>query len=38
MPICPSTIAQANYSVPFSAAVQKDNFFDVQFHTVAALD
>ncbi|MFI8418260.1 imidazole glycerol phosphate synthase subunit HisH [Serratia sp. NPDC078593] len=32
MPICPSTIAQANYGEPFSAAVQKDNFFGVQFH------
>ncbi|MGP2691209.1 imidazole glycerol phosphate synthase subunit HisH, partial [Serratia nevei] len=32
MPICPSTIAQANYGEPFTAAVQKDNFFGVQFH------
>ncbi|MBH1928468.1 imidazole glycerol phosphate synthase subunit HisH [Serratia rubidaea] len=32
MPICPNTIAQANYGVPFTAAVQKDNFFGVQFH------
>ncbi|AGB81825.1 imidazole glycerol phosphate synthase, glutamine amidotransferase subunit [Serratia sp. FGI94] len=32
MPICPNTIAQANYGAPFTAAVQKDNFFGVQFH------
>lgn len=32
MPICSSTIAQANYGEPFTAAVQKDNFFGVQFH------
>lgn len=32
MPICTSTIAQANYGALFSAAVQKDNFFGVQFH------
>lgn len=32
MPVCASTIAQATYGEPFSAAVQKDNFFGVQFH------
>lgn len=32
MPICQNTIAQANYGEPFTAAVQKDNFFGVQFH------
>lgn len=26
------TIASASYSLPFSAAMQKDNFFAVQFH------
>ena len=31
-PVCENTIAQANYGAPFSAAVQKDNFFGVQFH------
>lgn len=32
MPLCAHTIAQANYGAPFTAAVQKDNFFGVQFH------
>lgn len=32
MPLCSSTIAQANYGEPFTAAVQKDNFYGVQFH------
>lgn len=32
MPICPSTIAQASYGEPFTAAVQKNSFFGVQFH------
>ncbi|MXP56161.1 imidazole glycerol phosphate synthase subunit HisH [Pantoea sp. Mhis] len=27
-----NTIAQCEYSLPFSAALQKDNFFGVQFH------
>ncbi len=26
------TVAEGNYIVPFSAALQKDNFFGVQFH------
>ena len=26
------TIAQSNYDIPFSAALQKDNFFACQFH------
>ncbi|PLK58205.1 imidazole glycerol phosphate synthase subunit HisH [Candidatus Palibaumannia cicadellinicola] len=29
---CYATIAQANYSEPFTAAVAKDNFLGVQFH------
>ncbi|TDX16962.1 imidazole glycerol phosphate synthase subunit HisH [Buttiauxella sp. BIGb0552] len=32
MPVCANTIAQANYGEAFTAAVQKDNFFGVQFH------
>jgi len=32
MPICENTIAQTLYGEPFTAAVQKDNFFGVQFH------
>ncbi|MCZ7019318.1 glutamine amidotransferase-related protein, partial [Salmonella enterica] len=27
-----NTVAQTLYGEPFSAAVQKDNFFGVQFH------
>jgi len=32
MPICESTIAQTLYGEAFTAAVQKANFFGVQFH------
>ena len=32
MPVCKNTVAQTLYGEPFSAAVQKDNFFGVQFH------
>ena len=32
MPLCAATIAQCHYGEPFSAAVQQDNFFGVQFH------
>lgn len=31
-PICADTIAQSNYSGPYSAALGKDNFYGVQFH------
>ena len=30
--ICRDTIAVCNYILPFSAAMQKDNFYAVQFH------
>jgi len=29
----PSSIADCDYILPFSAAIQKDNFYAVQFHT-----
>jgi glutamine amidotransferase len=32
MPVNVNTIAQCNYGEAFTAAVQKDNFFGVQFH------
>lgn len=32
MPVNAHTIAQCAYGVPFTAALQKDNFFGVQFH------
>ena len=32
MPVNASTIAQCDYGHPFTAALQKDNFFGVQFH------
>ena len=32
MPVNEYTIAQCNYGEPFTAAVQKDNFYGVQFH------
>ncbi|MFG1172106.1 imidazole glycerol phosphate synthase subunit HisH [Erwiniaceae bacterium CAU 1747] len=32
MPVNAYTIAQCNYGSPFTAAVQKDNFYGVQFH------
>lgn len=32
MPVNADTIAQCDYGEPFTAAVQKDNFYGVQFH------
>lgn len=32
VPVCGHTIASAEYSVPFSAALHKDNFYATQFH------
>ena len=31
-PLCEDTIASTNYEVEYSSALQKDNFFGVQFH------
>jgi imidazole glycerol-phosphate synthase subunit HisH len=31
-PVCEYTIATADYEQPFSAALQKDNFYALQFH------
>ncbi|MBL4707985.1 MAG: imidazole glycerol phosphate synthase subunit HisH [Flavobacteriales bacterium] len=30
--LCDDTIAQSNYGLPFSAALQKENFYATQFH------
>lgn len=32
VPICKHTIATANYILPYSASLQKDNFYATQFH------
>ncbi|MCI6549604.1 MAG: imidazole glycerol phosphate synthase subunit HisH [Prevotella sp.] len=32
VPVCAWTIAQAEYILPFSAAMHKDNFYATQFH------
>ena len=32
VPLCPYTIAATQYAQPFSAAMQKDNFYATQFH------
>lgn len=32
VPICNFTIAQADYILPYSAAIHKDNFYATQFH------
>ncbi|GGW25695.1 imidazole glycerol phosphate synthase subunit HisH [Arenibacter certesii] len=31
-PVCKETIAQSDYAINYSAALQKDNFFGTQFH------
>ena len=36
--LSPQTIAATDYIVPFSAAIQKDNFYGVQFHTEKSAD
>jgi len=32
VPVCKDTAAECDYILPFSAALQKDNFYAVQFH------
>ena len=32
VPVCDDTIAVTDYSLPFSAAMNKDNFYATQFH------
>jgi len=32
------TVATTDYIVPFSAAIQKDNFYGVQFHSEKSAD
>jgi glutamine amidotransferase len=32
VPLCDDTAATANYIVPYSAAMQRDNFYACQFH------
>lgn len=32
VPLCTWTIATANYTTPYSAAIHKDNFYATQFH------
>lgn len=32
VPLCEHTIATADYILPYSAAIQKDNFYATQFH------
>lgn len=32
VPVCEDTAAESDYMIPFSAAMQKENFFATQFH------
>jgi len=35
---CNATVATTNYTLPYSAIIQKDNFYGVQFHTEKSAD
>ena len=32
VPVCEDTAAESSYILPFSAAMQRDNFYATQFH------
>jgi glutamine amidotransferase len=36
--LCPWTIARSDYGIEYSAALHKDNFYGVQFHTEKSAD
>jgi glutamine amidotransferase len=36
--ICADTVATSNYLLPYSAIIQKNNFYGVQFHTEKSAD
>lgn len=36
--LCPQTIAQCDYILPFSAGLKKDNFYSTQFHPEKSAD
>ncbi len=37
-PLCNKTIAETNYGISYSSALQKDNFYGVQFHPEKSSD
>lgn len=38
VPLCANTIAETDYILPYSSALQKDNFYGVQFHAEKSAD
>lgn len=38
VPLCNKTVAETNYGVDYSSALQKDNFYGVQFHPEKSSD
>jgi len=36
--LCPWTIGKSDYGIEYSASIQKDNFYGVQFHTEKSAD